>query len=91
MPGVRTAIVATSAVLLFGGMVNVAELLLARKLGADASGYSLFVAVSGSAIAAGSLMGASGGELRELHPALPRRHRRWPLPGCSAPPPRRRS
>lgn len=66
MPGVRTAIVATSAVLLFGGMVNVAELLLARKLGADASGYSLFVAVSGLGIACGSLVGASGGELPEL-------------------------
>jgi MFS family permease len=66
MPGVRTAIVATSAVLLFGGMVNVAELLLARKLGADASGYSLFVAVSGLGIACGSLVGASGGALPEL-------------------------
>jgi MFS family permease len=66
MPGVRTAIVATSAVLLFGGMVNVAELLLAHKLGAGASGYSLFVAVSGFGIAAGSLVGASGGEPREL-------------------------
>jgi MFS family permease len=66
LPGVRTAIVATSAVLLFGGMVNVAELLLARKLGADASGYSLFVAVSGLGIACGSLLGASGGALPEL-------------------------
>jgi MFS family permease len=66
LPGVRTAIVATSAVLLFGGMVNVAELLLARKLGADASGYSLFVAVSGLGIACGSLVGASGGALPEL-------------------------
>jgi MFS family permease len=66
MPGVRTAIVSTSAVLLFGGMVNVAELLLARKLGAGESGYAAFVAVSGLGIAAGSLVGASGGELREL-------------------------
>jgi MFS family permease len=65
-PGVRTAIVSTSAVLLFGGMVNVAELLLARKLGAGAAGYSLFVAVSGLGIAAGSLVGASGGELPVL-------------------------
>jgi MFS family permease len=65
-PGVRTAIVSTSAVLLFGGMVNVAELLLARKLGAGAAGYSLFVAVSGFGIAAGSLVGASGGELPVL-------------------------
>jgi MFS family permease len=66
MPGVRTALVSTSAVLLFGGMVNVAELLLARKLGAGAAGYSAFVAVSGLGIAAGSLVGASGGAVREL-------------------------
>jgi MFS family permease len=66
MPGVRTAIVSTSAVLLFGGMVNVAELLLARKLGAGAAGYSAFVAVSGLGIAVGSLVGASGGPMREL-------------------------
>lgn len=66
MPGVRTAILSTSAVLLFGGMVNVAELLLASKLGAGASGYSAFVAVSGLGIAAGSLVGASGGQLPEL-------------------------
>jgi MFS family permease len=66
LPAARTAIVATSSVLLFGGMVNVGELLLARKLGAGASGYSLFVAVSGAGIAIGSLMGASGGELPGL-------------------------
>jgi MFS family permease len=66
LPAARTSIVATSSVLLFGGMVNVAELLLAHKLGAGASGYSLFVAVSGLGIAVGSLVGASGGELSEL-------------------------
>jgi MFS family permease len=66
MPVARTAIVATSAILLFGGMVNVAELLLARKLGAGSTGFSLFVGVSGAGIAVGSLVGASGGELPEL-------------------------
>jgi MFS family permease len=66
MPAARTSIVATSAILLFGGMVNVAELLLARKLGAGSTGFSLFVAVSGLGIAAGSLAGASGGELPDL-------------------------
>ena len=66
MPAARTTIVATSAILLFGGMVNVAELLLARKLGAGSTGYSLFVAVSGFGIALGSLAGASGGELPDL-------------------------
>lgn len=66
MPATRTAIVATSTILLFGGMVNVAELLLARKLGAGSTGFSLFVAVSGAGIAVGSMAGASGGELPEL-------------------------
>jgi MFS family permease len=66
MPVARTSIVATSAILLFGGMVNVAELLLARKLGAGSTGFSLFVGVSGAGIAVGSLVGASGGELPEL-------------------------
>jgi MFS family permease len=66
MPTARTAIVATSAILLFGGMVNVAELLLARKLGAGSTGFSLFVGVSGAGIAVGSLAGASGGALPEL-------------------------
>src|SRR5690242_1948038 len=66
MPAARTAIVATSTILLFGGMVNVAELLLARKLGAGSWGFSLFVAVSGAGIAVGSLAGASGGKLPEL-------------------------
>jgi MFS family permease len=66
LPAARTSIVSTSSVLLFGGMVNVGELLLARKLGAGESGYSLFVAVSGLGIALGSLMGASGGELPSL-------------------------
>jgi MFS family permease len=66
MPAARTAIVATSTILLFGGMVNVAELLLARKLGAGSWGFSLFVAVSGAGIGVGSLAGASGGRLPEL-------------------------
>jgi hypothetical protein len=66
MPAARTSIVATSAILLFGGMVNVAELLLAHKLGAGSTGFSLFVAVSGFGIAAGSLAGASGGEIPDL-------------------------
>jgi MFS family permease len=66
MPAARTSIVATSAILLFAGMVNVAELLLARKLGAGSAGFSLFVTVSGAGIAVGSLVGASGGELPQL-------------------------
>ncbi len=66
LPAAWTAIAAASTVLLFAGMVNVAELLLAKHLGAGKAGYSLFVAVGGMGIALGSLTGASGGDLRRL-------------------------
>jgi MFS family permease len=65
-----TVIVATSTILLFAGMVNVAELLLAQHLGGGRAGYSLFVAIGGLGVALGSLMGASGGGL----PGLVRRY-----------------
>jgi MFS family permease len=66
IPAAFTAIVATSTILLFAGMTNVAELLLARQLGGGSAGYSLFVAVAGLGVAAGSILGASGGGLRAL-------------------------
>jgi MFS family permease len=66
IPAAGTVIVATSTILLFGGMVNVAELLLAKQLGGGKAGYSLFVAVAGLGVVFGSLVGASGGELRGL-------------------------
>jgi hypothetical protein len=68
-PAVRTVIVATSSILFFGGLINVAELLLSNQLGAGNTGYALLVTVSGVAIAIGSLMGKSGGTL----PVLKRR------------------
>jgi MFS family permease len=60
-PAIRTVIVATSSILFFGGLINVAELLLSNKLGAGKTGYALLVTVSGVAIAIGSLTGKSGG------------------------------
>jgi MFS family permease len=60
----RTVIVASSTIMLFAGMVNVAELLLAKHLGGGRAGYSLFVAVGGVGIALGSLTGASSKDLR---------------------------
>jgi MFS family permease len=66
MPAAWTVIVATSTMILFAGMVNVAELLLAQQLGGGKAGYSLFVTIGGIGIALGSLTGASGGELRKL-------------------------
>jgi MFS family permease len=66
LPGVRTLIVATSAVLLFAGMLNVAELLFARnELDVGASGFSLLVALGGLGIVIGSSLGARPGTLVE--------------------------
>ncbi|HEY1594174.1 MAG TPA: MFS transporter [Thermoleophilaceae bacterium] len=66
IPAASTAIVATSTVILFAGMANVAELLLARQLGGGQVGYSLFVAAAGLGVALGSLTGAGGGDARTL-------------------------
>jgi hypothetical protein len=51
-------IVASSAMTVFTGMTNVAELLFARELGAGASAFSALVAVWGAGFVAGSLAGA---------------------------------
>ncbi|HKP91874.1 MAG TPA: MFS transporter [Thermoleophilaceae bacterium] len=66
MPGVRTLVVASSSVLLFGAMVNVAELLLARSLGAGPVGYAVLVAAYGGGFLAGSLSGAGDVPVPEL-------------------------
>ncbi len=59
LPGVRTLIFTSGAVLLFAGMLNVAELLYARnELGVDASGFSILVALGGAGIVIGSSLGA---------------------------------
>ncbi len=66
MQGVREVILASSAVVLFAGMMNVGELLLAEDLGAGASGFSVLVAVYGAGFVAGSLAGSSGGSAATL-------------------------
>jgi MFS family permease len=66
MPGIQVMLLASSGVLLFAGMLNVAELLLARKLGTGEVGYSALVAAYGGGFVAGSLYGARGGELSDL-------------------------
>jgi MFS family permease len=66
MPGLRVLILASSGILLFAGMMNVAELLLARDLGAGDAGFSLLVATWGLGFVAGSLTGASGRNITEL-------------------------
>jgi MFS family permease len=66
LPGVRTLIVASSAVLMFAGMLNVAELLFARnELDVGASGFSILVAVGGAGIVLGSSLGARPAPLFE--------------------------
>jgi MFS family permease len=64
LPGVRTLILASGAVLLFAGMLNVAELLYARNvLDVGESGFSILVALVGAGIVIGSSLGALGGNL----------------------------
>lgn len=71
MPAVRAILMASAAVILFAGMFNVGELLLARReLGAGGAGFSLLVAVFGAGVIAGSLVGARGGPPEALR-------RRW--------------
>ncbi len=66
MRGVREVILASSAVVLFAGMMNIGELLLAEDLGSGASGFSVLVAVYGGGFVAGSLSGSWGGSASRL-------------------------
>jgi MFS family permease len=66
MRGIGTLVLASSGVILFGAMMNVAELLLARSLGTGDAGYSVLVAIFGIGFVAGSLSGAGGGPVPEL-------------------------
>lgn len=67
MARVRVVILASSAVVLFAGMLNVGELLLAtEELGASDEGFSVLVAVFGLGVVAGSLAGSRGGNLAAL-------------------------
>ena len=65
--GVRTLLLASSAVIACLGMVNVGELLLAREaLGVGDAGFSILVAAMGVGISVGSLLGSSGGGVEAL-------------------------
>lgn len=67
LPGIRTVVLASSAVVMFAGLFNVGELLLAEgELGAGGAGYSVLVAVYGGCVALGSLAGSRGGSTSEL-------------------------
>jgi MFS family permease len=60
--GVATVVLASSAIVLFAGLFNVGELLLAtEELGAGSSGFSLLVAIYGAGAVLGSLAGSRGG------------------------------
>ena len=66
LPGVRTLIFASSAVLLFAGMLNVAELIFVKdELGVGDSGFSVLVALGGAGIVIGSALGARAGTLAD--------------------------
>jgi MFS family permease len=58
MPVVRVIVLASTAIILFAAMLNVAELLIARDLGADASGFAVLLTAQGVGVVAGSLSGA---------------------------------
>ena len=63
----RCLIGASSSILLFAGLFNVGELLLAKDtLGAGAAGYAILVAVFGAGVVAGSLAGSKGGTVGEI-------------------------
>ena len=67
MPGLRTVIAGSSVVVLFAGLFNVGELLLAKEeLGAGEAGFALLVAVFGLGVVAGSLAGAGSSDPRLL-------------------------
>jgi hypothetical protein len=67
LSGIRTVVFATGAVLMFGGMLNVVELLFAKdELGAGDSGFSILIALGGLGIAFGSTLGSGGGTVGRL-------------------------
>jgi MFS family permease len=58
-PLVRAVVIASSGVILFASMLNVAELPLAHDLGAGASGFALLLTANGIGVVVGSLSGAT--------------------------------
>jgi MFS family permease len=67
MAGVRAVLLSSSAIILFAGLFNVAEFLLAtEELDASDSAFSVLVGIFGLGVAAGSVVGARGGTMSEL-------------------------
>ncbi len=67
IPGLRLLLLASAAALFFGGLFNVAELLLATdELGASEAGFSILVAIFGLGFIGGSVAGARGGSIKLL-------------------------
>ena len=66
MRGIRTLVLASSGMILFGSMLNVAELLLAKALHSGSVGYSMLVAAAGGGFVLGSLSGARSARLAQL-------------------------
>ena len=67
IPGLRLLLLASAAALFFGGLFNVAELLLATdELGASNAGFSVLVAIYGLGFIGGSVAGARGGSIKLL-------------------------
>jgi MFS family permease len=64
-PLVSAVVIASSAIILFASMLNVAELPLTHDLGAGASAFALLLTAQGIGIVAGSLSGARAGGLGE--------------------------
>src|SRR3954469_20744292 len=64
-PLVRAVVIASSGVILFASMLNVAELPLAHDLGVGASGFALLLTANGIGVVVGSLSGAPAGGLGE--------------------------
>jgi len=62
--GTRTVLYAGGALLFFGGLLNVAELILAREeLDAGETGFAMLVAIFGLGFVLGSFSGSRGGRL----------------------------
>jgi MFS family permease len=66
MPGIRVLIAASSGLILFAAVMNVAELLVAEDLGSGRSGFSILVAAAGLGFVLGSLAGAGEAPVAEL-------------------------
>jgi MFS family permease len=64
-PLVRAVVIASTGIILFASMLNVAELPLAHDLGVGASGFAVLLMAQGLGVVAGSLSGARKGGLGE--------------------------